>query len=84
MRSVRTFSALAMSLMALTMADVAPRAQRASLATAAVAREQHVACAVVERDVEASEDRGRPAHVFFSAIMPLNMNTIISMRSGLS
>ena len=32
MRSVRTFSALAMSLMALTMADVAPLAQRASLA----------------------------------------------------
>jgi mannose-6-phosphate isomerase-like protein (cupin superfamily) len=32
MRPVRTFSALAMSLMALTMADVAPLAQRASLA----------------------------------------------------
>jgi mannose-6-phosphate isomerase-like protein (cupin superfamily) len=32
MRSVRTFSALAMSLMALTMADVAPLAQRSSLA----------------------------------------------------
>jgi len=32
MRSVRTFSALAMSLVALTMADVAPLAQRASLA----------------------------------------------------